>query len=156
MRLDEDYRKKMYTGELLHEEWTHEDLRILFGDYVGRCHYEDDNWSLESGDYACNRWDIERNERRFLGFSKSYYHAFGGRLLPCHEVKAQNGIVWLKNEALMIENTTKCGFSKKTGRQGWAVPTRGNCMVCGGSGPVGRNCQNGCRIATNEDTRKTD
>ena len=61
MRIDEDYRKKMYTGELLHDEWTHEDLRVLFGDYLGRCHYEDDNWSLESGDQPW-KWDIDRNE----------------------------------------------------------------------------------------------
>ena len=67
MRLDEDYRKKMYTGELLHKEWTHEDLQILFGDYVGRCHYEDDNWLLESGDYSHKGWSIDRNEFIFLG-----------------------------------------------------------------------------------------
>ena len=29
-------------------------------------------------------------------------------------------------------------------------------MVCGGSGPIGNDCQNGCRTATHEETRKTD
>ena len=154
-RIDKEYRKKMYTDEILHDDWIHEDLRVLFGDNEGRCHYEDDNWSLESGD-DYNAWGSVKDKTIFMGFSKAYYNAFGGRLLPCHEVKAQNGIVWFKDEAFMMENTTKCGYSKMADRQGWAVPTRGNCMVCGGSGPVGRDCQNGCRIATNEDTRKTD
>ena len=156
MRIDKEYRDKMFTDKILHKQWMHDDLRVLFGDNVGRCHYEDDNWSLESSDHTCTSWNMSSNNFIFLGFSKAYYKAFGGRLLPCHEVKAQNGIVWLKNEALMIENTTKCGYSKEFDRQGWAIPTRGNCMVCGGSGPVGRNCQNGCRIATNEETRKKD
>ena len=154
-RIDKEYREKMYTDELLHDNWTHEDLRVLFGDTAGRCHYEDENWSLESSDES-NAWSSIRGDTIFTGFSKRYYTLFGGRLLPCHEVKAKNGIVWFRDEARLIENTVKCGYASKPDGQGWAMPTRGNCMVCGGSGPVRETCQNGCRRATNEETKKKD
>ena len=58
-------------------------------------------------------------------------------LLACDEVQAQNGYVWLDEDWLREANIAKCTYIRP-------VPTRGNCVRCARSGPLGRSCSNGC------------
>ena len=70
-----------------------------------------------------------------------------GKLLPWHEVKAFNGIVWKHKEAFLTENADKCSYvgSGEFGDQSdYAIPTRGNCRECGANGPLGKICINMC------------
>ena len=80
-------------------------------------------------------------ELKFSGFSSMYKHAFGGQLLPWHEVKASNGILMYRSELKSEKNRNLQTYYYS----GWAEPTRGNCPICGASGPLGRFCANGCK-----------
>ena len=53
------------------------------------------------------------------------------------EVRARNGYVWLDDDRLRQANIEKCTYIRP-------VPTRGNCVRCGRSGPLGKFCSNGC------------
>ena len=59
-------------------------------------------------------------------------------LLPRDEVRARNGYVWLDEDWMRKCNIDKCTYLRP-------VPTRGNCVRCGKSGPLGRFCSNGCK-----------
>ena len=59
-------------------------------------------------------------------------------LLPRDEVRAHNRFVWLPSDKTRRSNREKCTYL-------WPLPTRGNCVMCGRSGALGRFCSNGCR-----------
>ena len=55
-------------------------------------------------------FDLENKEKSqalFPGFSWLYYQKNDGNLLPWHEIKAQNGIVWKFEERFLTENADK-------------------------------------------------
>ena len=54
------------------------------------------------------------------------------------EVRAKNGYVWLATDRSRESNALKCTYDRP-------VPSRGNCVMCGRSGPLGQFCSNGCK-----------
>ena len=56
----------------------------------------------------------------------------------CDEVKAKNGFIWCRSDTERAKNIEKCSYVRP-------VPTRGNCVMCGRSGALGRECSNRCR-----------
>ena len=80
-------------------------------------------------------------ELKFSGYSPAYEWSFGGLLLPWHEVKAKNGILLYPEELKKEENRNLQTYYYS----GRAEPTRGNCPICGASGPLGEMCQNRCK-----------
>ena len=69
--------------------------------------------------------------RIYQGGTKSNY------LTPKQEVKAQNGYVWCSQDKRRAKNKMKCSYPVP-------VPSRGNCPMCGRSGPLGHPCSNYC------------
>lgn len=63
----------------------------------------------------------------------------GGKLRQCNEIKASNGIVFSENDLMDPKNKRKCNYRN-------VVPTRGNCRMCGQSGPLGHECTHGCLL----------
>ena len=59
-------------------------------------------------------------------------------LHPEDEVRAYNGYVLLPEDCRRNANINKCTYLRP-------VPTRGNCVMCGRSGPLGGFCSNGCK-----------
>ena len=82
-----------------------------------------------------------KNTHKFSGYSPMYEHSFDRKLLPWHEVKAGNGILLYPHE-LRSERNLRLQTYYYGGR---AEPTRGNCPICGASGPLLGYCQNGCK-----------
>ena len=72
-------------------------------------------------------------------------------LRPQDEVRAQNGYVWLPEDRSRDTNWAKCTYLRP-------VPTRGNCVICGRSGPLGGFCSNGCKYdeVSNENVQGLD
>jgi len=58
-------------------------------------------------------------------------------LLPRDEVRPRNGFVWLPSDRTRRRNIEKCTYIRP-------LPSRGNCVMCGRSGPLGQHCSNGC------------
>ena len=66
-------------------------------------------------------------------------------------------------EAILTENEDKCAYvgppRKKCkydygpGKSDYAVPTRGNCPVCGGNGPLAQRCVNQCNYIPKENMK---
>ena len=101
--------------------------------------------------YAETRHENYTNRRKiYPHYHNDYYRNTKGHLLPWHEVKAINGIVWKHEEAYLTQNKDICSYVRKNsqpGRNYWsnyAIPTRGNCERCGANGPLGRRCHNKC------------
>ena len=53
------------------------------------------------------------------------------------EVKARNGYIFTKFDNERKKNITNCSYERP-------LPTRGNFVMCGRSGPLGESCTNGC------------
>ena len=89
-------------------------------------------------------------EKIFPHFSIEYYLNTKGNLLPWHEVKAINGIVWKYDEAYLTQNKDICSYVRGgssmwgSSRTDYAIPTRGNCLKCGANGALGQRCHNMC------------
>ena len=69
------------------------------------------------------------------------------RLLPWHDIKAYNGIVWKHKETYLTEKAGKCSYvgpQDQPDRSNYAIPTRGNCKECGANGPLSQMCVNEC------------
>ena len=58
-------------------------------------------------------------------------------LQPKDEVKARNGYIFTKFDKERKKNITNCSYERP-------LPSRGNCVMCGRSGPLGECCTNGC------------
>ena len=71
------------------------------------------------------------------GDSWKYAKEFGQNIRACDEVRATNGIIFTKKDYKSPENKRKSNYR-------YAYPTRGNCSVCGQSGPLGHLCMHGC------------
>ena len=57
------------------------------------------------------------------------------------KVRAKNGYVWLARDRDCQCNTSHCSYLR-------VVPTRGNRIMCGRSGPLGNFCSNRCTYST--------
>ena len=53
------------------------------------------------------------------------------------EVKARNGYIFTQFDKERKKNIANCSYERP-------LPTRGNCVMCGRSGPLGKCCSNGC------------
>ena len=62
-------------------------------------------------------------------------------LRPKDEVRAKNGYVWMARDQDIPYNTSCCSYL-------CVVPTHGNCLMCGRSGPLGNLCLNRCSFST--------
>ena len=91
---------------------------------------QDQYWSDSSSDSEDEDLKV-LDMRIFQGMTKSPY------LTPSQEVKAQNGYVWRTSDERRAKNRHKCSYLKP-------VPSRGNCPMCGRSGPLGHFCSNQC------------
>ena len=58
-------------------------------------------------------------------------------LRPRDEIRARNGYVFSKEDKDRKRNIERCTYSRP-------IPSRGNCCMCGRSGPLGEECTNGC------------
>ena len=58
-------------------------------------------------------------------------------LRPRDEVRPRNGFVWQPTDRTRRRNIGKCTYIRP-------LPSRGNCVMCGRSGPLGQHCSNGC------------
>ena len=150
--VEEEYQKKKFNGGLSSCQWLEHD-KHLFG--KSWQNFDEDEWSFKVGaEYEAREHAI------FANYSIHYYSAYNGRLLPWHEVKACNGIVWRHRETYLTENEDKCAYvgppRKKCkydygpGKSDYAIHTRGNCLVCGGNGPLARRCINKCNYIPKE------
>ena len=91
-------------------------------------------------------------EKIFPHYNNDYYRHTKGHLLPWHEVKAIDGIVWKYEEAYLTQNKDICSYVRRKPNQrqngfwmgNYAIPTRGNCLKCGANGPLGKKCHNKC------------
>ena len=89
-------------------------------------------------------------EKIFPHYHNEYYLNTKGNLLPWHEVKAINGIVWKYDEAYLTQNKDICSYVRGgssmwgSSRTEYAIPTRGNCIKCGANGALGKRCHNMC------------
>ena len=54
------------------------------------------------------------------------------------EFKAKNGYIFTKADKDRKKNITNCSYERP-------LPSRGNCCMCGRSGPLGEPCTNGCK-----------
>ena len=54
------------------------------------------------------------------------------------EVKAKNGYIFTMADKNRKKNIENCSYERP-------LPTRGNCCMCGRSGPLGEFCSNGCK-----------
>ena len=87
-------------------------------------------WSETSDDDEDQ--DLEYPDTRiFQGTGNLQY------LLASQEVKAKNGFVWCAIDKIRQKNIEKCSYIRP-------IPTRGNCVQCGRSGPLGMTCSNQC------------
>ena len=154
--VEEEYQKKKFNGGLSSCQWLQHD-KHLFG--KSWQNFDEDEWSFKVGaEYEAREHAI------FPNYSVHYYLANNGRLLPWHEVKACNGIVWRHRETYLTENEDKCAYvgppRKKCkydygpGKSDYAIPTRGNCPVCGGNGPLAQICVNQCNYIPKENMKK--
>ena len=89
-------------------------------------------------------------EKIFPHYHNEYYLNTKGNLLPWHEVKAINGIVWKYDEAYLTQNKDICSYVRGgssmwgSSRTDYAIPTRGNCIKCEANGALGKRCHNMC------------
>ena len=54
------------------------------------------------------------------------------------EIRAKNGYVFTQYDKDRHRNKIRCSYERP-------IPTRGNCAMCGRSGPLGEDCSNGCK-----------
>ena len=117
-----------------------------------------DEWTLGYGEFD------DQFELRFPNMSHDqigYGYANWGKLLPWHEAKACNGIVWRHDEAFLTENADKCDYAgfepingvkyKYPNTSNYSIPSRGNCRECGANGPLGKLCVNMCAYTMKKD-----
>ena len=77
-------------------------------------------------------------DKRIFQFRDNPAHPYPMFLRGCDEVKARNGFVWCRSDTERAKNAEKCSYRRP-------IPTRGNCVMCGRSGPLGQYCSNRCR-----------
>ena len=58
-------------------------------------------------------------------------------LEPKDKVKARNDYIFTKFDRERKKNIANCSYERP-------LPSRGNCVMCGRSGPLGECCKNGC------------
>ena len=54
------------------------------------------------------------------------------------EIRAKNGYVFTQYDKERNRNKQRCNYERP-------IPSRGNCVMCGRSGPLGEDCSNGCK-----------
>ena len=54
------------------------------------------------------------------------------------KIRAKNGYVFTQYDKDRHRNKIRCSYERP-------IPTRGNCAMCGRSGPLGEDCSNGCK-----------
>ena len=59
-------------------------------------------------------------------------------LRPRDEIRAKNGYVFTQADKERKKNRDRCQYERP-------IPSRGNCAMCGRSGPLGEECSNGCK-----------
>ena len=139
--VEQDYLKKKAN-----EGFTSKIHKPVPHVYNNRPTIANDEYSLEDTQMEA----FTNREKIFPYYHNEYYLQAKGNLLPWHEVKAINGIIWKYEEAYLTQNRELCTYARKPMRNwggGWytyAIPTRGNCERCGANGPLGRRCHNGC------------
>ena len=103
--VEQDYKKRKTNGGRSSDKWMYH-YKHLYG-----CEWDlkPDPENESHGEVRQHEYD-ESREANYKGYSWSYYRKFNGKLLPWHEVKACNGIVWKHDERFLTENANKCNY----------------------------------------------
>ena len=155
--IKQDYKKRRANGGRPCEEWMYSDKHLFAR--VMQPRNDPDEWSVPQDKF----WNPFALIFPSMAHDcVSYSAANWGKLLPWHEVKACNGIVWKHDEAFLTENAEKCSYAglvpffgkdhdrKDITMSNYSIPTRGNCKECGANGPLGNLCINMCAFTKRE------
>ena len=139
--VEQDYKKKKANGGHTSDTWMYSAKHLYAESKVFTD--DPDEWSLHDRPFLDPFLLIFPNHSNDM---VGYGTANRGKLLPWHEVKACNGIVWKHDEAFLTENAEKfdyvgpreymkIGTKDVASRSYYVIPTRGNCKECGANGP---------------------
>ena len=154
--VEQDYKKKKANGGHTSDTWMYSAKHLYAESKV----FTDDPDEWSTGDYSTPRFHLIFPNHTID--MVDYGVANRGKLLPWHEVKACNGIVWKHDEAFLTENADKCeyvgpreyiecGNEVLSSTSDYAIPTRGNCKECGANGPLLKECINMCAYIPRKD-----
>ena len=102
--VEQDYKKRRANGGCSSSSWLHHGTH-LYGTHTPSRGTDDWSWeAIQDCDHK------QQREAIFPKHSSVYYDSHDGKLLPWHDVKACNGIVWRHEKAYLTENADKCSY----------------------------------------------